>query len=434
MIRKLFFALLALALVVLVGLGIVVATHKTRPAPVASATQDDTAKLIERGAYLSRAGDCVACHSVPGKPAYAGGLAIKSPLGTIYSTNITPDKTHGIGNYSEAQFADALRNGLRADGANLYPAMPYPDFVKISDEDVHALYTYFMQGVAPSDYAPPQTALTFPFGVRPGLKVWNALFTTDAPFTASAGASEQVARGAYLTESLGHCGSCHTPRGLAMNERALDSRGAKFLAGGELNGWPVPALRGMPHWSQQEIADYLSGGRNNTAAVGGEMTAVVANSTSHMTDTDIQAIAAYLKSLPGHDAPAAKVDLAASQRTIARLTAAKDLSTGERLYLDNCGACHFVSGQGAPRVFPRVDGASVVNADSPDGLLHVILAGAATPSTAQAPSVLPMPGFAQRLDDAEVAELATYVRQAWSNQAPAVSARQAARVRATLHE
>jgi mono/diheme cytochrome c family protein len=219
-----------------------------------------------------------------------------------------------------------------------------------------------------------------------------------------------------------------------MNERALDSRDAKFLAGGELNGWPVPALRGMPHWSQQEIADYLSGGRNNTAAVGGEMTAVVANSTSHMTDADIHAIAAYLKSLPGHDAPAAKVDLAASQRTIARLTAAKDLSTGERLYLDNCGACHFVSGQGAPRVFPHVDGASVVNADSPDGLLHVILAGAATPSTAQAPSVLPMPGFAQRLDDAEVAELATYVRQAWSNQAPAVSARQAARVRATLHE
>ncbi|SEL49613.1 Cytochrome c, mono-and diheme variants [Pseudoxanthomonas sp. GM95] len=434
MIRKLFFALLALAIVVLVGLGIVVATHKTRPAPIASAAQDDTAKLIERGAYLSRAGDCVACHSVPGKPDYAGGLAIKSGLGTIYSTNITPDKTHGIGNYTEAQFADALRNGVRADGANLYPAMPYPDFVKISDEDVHALYTYFMQGVAPSDYAPPQTALTFPFGVRPGLKVWNALFTTDAGFTAPAGASEQIARGAYLTESLGHCSSCHTPRGLSMNEQALDSGDAKFLTGGELNGWPVPALRGMAHWSQQDITDYLSGGRNSTAAVGGEMTAVVANSTSHMTDADLQAIAAYLKSLPGAAAPTAKLDPAASQQTIARLTAAKDLSTGERLYLDNCGACHFVSGQGAARVFPHVDGASVVNAKRPDGLLHVILAGAATPSTAKAPSVLPMPGFASRLDDAEVAELATYVRQAWSNQAPAVSAKDAARVRASLHK
>jgi mono/diheme cytochrome c family protein len=434
MIRKLFFALLALAIVVLVALGVIVATHRTRPAPVASTTQDDTAKLIERGAYLSRAGDCMACHSVAGKPDYAGGLAIKSGLGTIYSTNITPDKTHGIGRYTEAQFADAVRNGLRADGANLYPAMPYPDFVKISDEDIHALYTYFMQGVAPSDFVPPQTALRFPFGVRPGLKVWNALFTTDAPFTAPAGASEQIARGAYLTESLGHCSSCHTPRGLAMNEKALDSGDADFLSGGELNGWSVPALRGMAHWPQPEIADYLSGGRNSTAAVGGEMTEVVGNSTSHMASEDVDAIAAYLKSLPSSAEPQAKANLQASQQTIARLTAAKDLSTGERLYLDNCGACHFVNGQGAPRVFPHLDGASVVNARRPDGLLHVILAGATTPSTAKAPSALPMPGFAKRLDDKDVAELATFVRQAWSNQAPAVSAKDAARVRASLHE
>jgi alcohol dehydrogenase (quinone), cytochrome c subunit len=399
----------------------------------AQATAADAA-LIQHGEYLARAGDCMACHSAAGRKPYTGGLPIVSSIGTIYSTNITPGKRNGIGNYTEQQFADAVRKGVRADGSHLYPAMPYPSYVKISDADIHALYTYFMKGVAPSDDAPPATDLRFPFDQRWGMALWNWVFTSDKTFAGPDGASEQVRRGAYLVESLGHCGSCHTPRGFAMNEKALDGGDARFLSGGQLNGWDVPTLRGMPRWTQQDIVDYLQTGRNSKAAVAGEMTSVVYNSTSHLSDADLNAIAAYLKTLSSTQAAptgAADAKLSAGA-TAAKLTAAQHLTLGERLYLDNCSACHFVTGQGAPRVFPHLDGATVVNASNPDALIHVILAGAQTPSTAQAPSVLPMPGFASRLNNDEVAQLATFVRAGWSNRAGEVDAAQVSSVRATL--
>ncbi|MET0124324.1 MAG: cytochrome c, partial [Pseudomonas caspiana] len=202
--------------------------------------------------------------------------------------------------------------------------------------------------------------------------------------------------------------------------------------------WAVPSIRGVAHWSQDEIVDYLGSGRNAKASVAGEMTDVVANSTSHMTDEDLHAMAAYLKSLSG---PADKNgetvyqhNAERSAATASKLTAAKDLTLGERLYLDNCGACHFVKGEGAARIFPRLDGASIINAENPTALVHVILAGAQTPSTARGPSILPMPGFAERMNDAEVAELATFLRQGWSNKAPAVSAKLVQEVRTALAE
>lgn len=392
---------------------------------------DDEAQLIRQGEYLSRLGDCMACHSLPGKPDYAGGLAITSNLGTIFSTNITPDKQHGIGNYSEQQFADAVRKGILPDGSRLYPAMPYPDYARISDADIHALYVYFMKGVQPSAEQPPETDLSFPFSQRWGMRFWNWAFTSDKPFRPIGGASADVNRGAYIVESLGHCGSCHTPRGLGMNEKALDSGDDQFLAGGSLNHWAVPSLRGLPHWSQQEIVDYLQTGRNDKAAVGGEMTSVIEHSSSHITDADLNAIAAYLKFLGGNP-PLQAYNVQAQQATEAKLTAAKNLSEGERLYLDNCGACHFVTGKGAPGVFPELDQATIVNASDPTGLIHTILAGAQQPSVAKAPSKLAMPGFAGRLSDYEVAQLATFIRQGWSNSAPAVSKDQVAEVRKTL--
>ncbi|WP_437612355.1 c-type cytochrome [Erwinia sp. V71] len=396
-----------------------------------TSAQADDAQLIKQGEYISRLGDCSACHSIPGKLEFSGGLAIESNLGTIYSTNITPDKEHGIGNYTEQQFSDAVRKGVLPDGTRLYPAMPYPDYVKISDEDMHALYVYFMQGVKPSAEQPPETDLSFPFSQRWGMRFWNWAFTTDKTFQPIGGASAEINRGAYLVESLGHCGSCHTPRGLGMNEKALDSSDADFLAGGNLNGWDVPSLRGMPRWSEKEIVDYLATGRNDKAAVGGEMKAVVEHSTSYMTDADLQAIASYLKFLGGNP-PLAQRNEQAVQATEAKLTAAKNLTTGERLYLDNCGACHFVTGKGAPGIFPELDQATIVNAQDPGGLIHTILAGAQQPSTAKAPSTLAMPGFANRLSDEEVAQLATFIRQGWSNKAPAVSADQVKEVRETL--
>lgn len=395
------------------------------------AQAQDNASLIKKGEYLARLGDCMACHTVAGKPDYAGGLAIESDLGTIYSTNITPDKEHGIGRYTEQQFADAVRKGVLPDGTRLYPAMPYPDYAKITDEDIHALYAYFMQGVAASSVQPPETDLSFPFNQRWGMRFWNLFFTSDKPFQPIGGASEQVNRGAYIVESLGHCGSCHTPRGIGMQEKALDSSEEKFLAGGNLNGWEVPSLRGLPRWSQQEIVDYLETGRNDKAAVGGEMTAVVKHSSSHMTTEDLQAVAAYLKFLGGNPA-LQKGDEPARLKTEAKLTAGRDLTEGERLYIDNCGACHFVSGKGAPGAFPELDQATIVNAEDPGGLIHTILVGAQLPSTAKAPSELAMPGFANRLSDEEVAKLATFIRQGWSNNASAVSEKQVSEVREKL--
>lgn len=397
----------------------------------ALAAPADNGELIKQGEYLSRLGDCSACHSLPGKPAFSGGLAIESNLGTIYSTNITPDKEYGIGNYSEQQFSDAVRKGVLPDGKRLYPAMPYPDYAKISDEDMHALYVYFMQGVKPSAEQPPETDLSFPFSQRWGMRFWNWAFASDKPFRPIGGASAEVNRGAYIVESLGHCGSCHTPRGLGMNEKALDSGDKDFLAGGSLNDWEVPSLRGLPRWTEQETIDYLATGRNDKAAVGGEMTSVVEHSTSYMSEADLKAITAYLKFLGGNPSLPAGDDKAASA-TEAKLTAAKNLTTGERLYLDNCGACHFVTGKGAPGVFPQLDQATIVNAGDPTGLIHTILAGAQQPSTAKAPSTLAMPGFAARLNDEEVAQLATFIRQGWSNKAAAVKADDVKKVRETL--
>lgn len=394
-------------------------------------TQPDNAALIKQGEYVARLGDCGACHTVAGKPAFSGGLAINSNLGTIYSTNITPDKDHGIGGYSEAQFSDAVRKGVLPDGTRLYPAMPYPDYAKINDQDMHALYVYFMQGVKPSAEQPPETDLSFPFSQRWGMRFWNWAFASDKSFQPIGGASEQVNRGAYLVESLGHCGSCHTPRGFGMNEKALDSSDSDFLAGGSLNNWDVPSLRGVAHWNEQEIVDYLGKGRNDKAAVGGEMTSVVENSTAHMTDDDLKAIAVYIKFLGGNP-PVPAEDTQKASATEARLTAAKNLSEGERLYLDNCGACHFVTGKGAPGVFPQLDQATIVNAKDPTGLIHTILAGAQQPSTARAPSTLVMPGFASRLTDEEAAQLSTFIRQGWGNNAPAVTAKDVSEVRKTL--
>lgn len=395
----------------------------------ASNTTND-AELIKRGEYLSRVGDCMACHSVEGQAPYSGGLPIKSDLGVIYSTNITPDKQHGIGNYTEQQFSDAVRHGVRADGRYLYPAMPYPDYAKVNDEDIHALYAYFMHAVPASDRQPPATDLSFPFNQRWGMMFWNWAFGNDQPFTPQQSASEQINRGAYLVQGLGHCSSCHTPRGIGMQEKAYDHSSSHFLAGGELNGWGVPALRGMANWSQQEIVDYLQTGRNDKAGVAGEMTSVIFNSTSHMTEQDLNAMASYLKSLGQEgQAPAPKA-AEKVDATTAKLTAAKNLTLGERLYLDNCGACHFVDGKGAPKAFPQLDGASIVNASNPDGLIHIILHGAQLPSTAKAPSQLLMPGFSERLNDKEVAELASFLRAAWGNQAAKVTPSQVTEVRA----
>lgn len=407
------------------------ATLALAAAPAMAATDPAT---VARGEYLAIAGDCVACHTAPGGKPFAGGRAVESPFGEIYASNVTPDRDHGIGDYTLEDFSRALRQGVRKDGAQLYPAMPYPSYVKISDADIAALYAYFMNGVAPVAEAAPKTALAWPFSMRWGVKLWNLAFAPSG-VSAFAQAQDPVGRGRYLVESLGHCGSCHTPRGLAFQEKGYGGEDTAFLSGGEIGGWPTPSLRaggdgpGLPRWSADDIAALLATGRNAHGATVGEMSLVIAHSTSKLTDADNLAIAAYLKSLPAPRAGAAKP----ADDATARLTAAKvAVDSGERLYLDNCSACHFVDAKGAPPAFPPLAGNTLVNAENPFGMVHVILAGARLPSTPKQMADMAMPNFDWRLSDDEVAKLATFVRSSWGNAAPSVKPAEVAKVRAQL--
>ena len=387
------------------------------------------------GVYAMRLADCAGCHTAEGGEAFAGGRAIPSPFGVIYSSNITPDPEFGIGGWSLAQFRAALYDGIGGEGHNLYPAMPSANFRKMSEADIRALYGYFMDEVQPVAVAAPRTVLAFPFNQRWGIRAWKWLAFEAAGFVPRFD-DPVLDRGAYLVEGPGHCGACHTPRDVLFIQTAYDSSSEDFLSGGEIDGWSVPGLRSggsAPQvWSQENIVDYLRNGRNSRSAVVGEMHRVVAASLQYLNDDDLVAIATYLKHIGIAETPLRPVQPILDEDTVALLTSADPgMPLGARLYLDNCNACHFVDGLGADGVFPELDGSSLVNAPLSKGLIQVILNGAGLPSTAERPAPLRMPGFAERLSDEEVAELASFVRSAWSNDASAVSPAEVAANRPT---
>lgn len=422
---------------------IFVPVQRTKPAETLAA---DWQPAEGQGEYVMRAGDCVACHTADGGADLAGGRAIESPMGTIWSTNITPDAETGIGNWSLDDFRAAMIDGLAPDGTHLYPAMPYENYRLMSEEDIAALYHYLMEEVTPVKAKAPATELSFPFNQRWGIRAWNWLaLTHDAGFT-PAGTSDLQDRGQYLVEGAGHCAACHSPRTRFMAQDGVQAGDANFLAGGVIDGWNAPALTGaasaVSRWSVEETAAYLSTGRNAHATANGEMGLVVEHSLQYLTDEDNMAIASFLKGEDGTLAEGgslvrtsgslvpAPAD-AAGQATATMLTeASPDIGLGARLYLDNCSACHFVTGKGAPEIFPELAGNPLVTGSEVKPLLSIILNGADVPSTAGRPMHLVMQGYDDRLDDAEVAELATFLRSAWGNDAPAVTAAEVATVRA----
>lgn len=389
---------------------------------LAGATQtaraDDT---LERGRYLSVAADCVACHTNPkqGKP-YAGGYAIASPLGEIWASNITPSKTHGIGTYSEADFAKAVREGVRKDGAHLYPAMPYTSYAKLTDEDVHALYVYFMQGVAPVDEEAHTTELPFPFSVRSSMAVWNLLFLDKAPFKPDPAKSAQWNRGAYLVEGLAHCSSCHSPRGLMMQEV-----GGKAFAGGSLGDWYAPnitshPISGIGGWTDDELATYLKTGRvEGKGQAGGGMAEAVSNSLSKLRDEDISAIVTYLRTVPAvADKGATRAAFAWGDAATApgepaiRGTGAA-IASGAVLYSGLCASCHGSRGEGSnDGYYPSLVHNSTVGMVRPQNLVATIIGGI---DREVAGEHVVMPHFSegsyvQALSDADIAAVASYVR------------------------
>lgn len=372
---------------------------------VGSAQAQDQAQLIKRGEYLAIAGDCAACHTAKGGAPFGGGHAIASPLGTIYSTNITPSKTAGIGQYTQAQFADALRRGVRGDGSQLYPAMPYTAYAKLTDDDVAALYAYFMQGVQAVDTPSAKTALPFPFNIRASMMAWNWLFLDKTPFQPDAKQSVEWNRGAYLVQGLAHCSTCHTPRNFLMAEQ-LD----KTLQGASLGTWFAPditaaTLQGKPHWTRQMLADYLATGHaGNGATAGGPMLEAIEKSFSRMTPEDLQAISTYLlPAAQAAEAPKRATGLTPVQGDDTPQALAA-LSPGARLYRNNCASCHNVSGTGLNGLPPLQDHPALQKPNA-DNVAMAVLEGV-LPEKGQG-----MIGFAELLDDKQVAELTNYVMQ-----------------------
>ncbi len=424
-----------------VAIGLVVAIGGGYMAPALFAPRQNISvnsadpALIEQGRYVAQASDCVACHTAKGGKAFAGGLAMPTPIGTIYSTNITPDKDTGIGGYDFADFERAVRHGVRTDGSPLYPAMPYVSYSVLTDKDVQALYAYFVSAVEPVAQQNQASTIPWPRNMRWPLAWWQMLFGGHRGFSPPEGATPEVARGAYLVEGAGHCGACHTPRGAALQETALkDGPDGDYLSGSELDGWYAKSLRhedtGLADWSQQEIADFLQTGRNaHTAAFGG-MAEVIEHSAQHMSDADASAIAAYLASRParpGHAASAPK----AEDATTAKLYDNADHSPGALGYVAQCAPCHRMNGQGTPRLFPALAGNAVVETDNPSSLIHITLAGGAmarTPADKTRPS---MPELA-RLDDRAVADILTFIRASWGNKASPVSANDVAAMRGVI--
>jgi len=314
---RLLIVLLVIGLIIFFGaLGFALMPTHTRP--IAQGQPPSDAVSIERGRYLAVAADCTACHTAPGGQPFAGGLAIDSPLGSIYSSNITPDKDSGIGNFTLDDFDRAVRHGIDDEGVTLYPAMPYPSYVLMSDQDVAALYDFFMHAVAPASAVQHANGIPWPLSIRWPLAIWRKLFapSPEAPaFNGSRYPDPVVARGAYLVEGPGHCGTCHTPRGLALQEKALDDSSSAFLSGGQrIGGWAAVNLRGntadgLGGWSKDDIVATLRTARNPAQAViGAPMSDVIVHSTQYLNDADLQAIAAYLKTLPPLSGDHSKAD------------------------------------------------------------------------------------------------------------------------------
>lgn len=407
---------------------------------VSSAAHADDTDLIQRGQYLATVGDCVACHSAPKGLPFAGGLPLDTPLGKIISTNITPSKTHGIGNYTLAQFSAALRHGVRADGAHLYPAMPYTSFAQITDNDASALYAYFMQSVKPVDTAPPATALPFPFNLRLSMAGWNLLFLDRHPFEPDAARSVEWNRGAYLVRGLAHCSTCHTPRNLLMAEKTSMS-----LGGGVVGAWYAPNITsdptsGIGGWTEAEIAGYLRGGHVvGKAQAAGPMAEAVDNSFRHFTDADLKAMAVYLKSTPpvhnaadtapafSYGGPAASVELARGQP----LSADANAWTGPQLYDAYCATCHQARGEGTGEGLggpglPSLFHNTALGRTNTDNLVMVMLEG--VNRKAGTDDVL-MPAFGHELSDVQVATLGNFLLATYGNPRASVSAAQVATLR-----
>ncbi|HEY2418542.1 MAG TPA: cytochrome c [Steroidobacteraceae bacterium] len=373
---------------------------------------------VARGRYLAALGDCTGCHASAHGSAYSGGQALTAAFGTVYSSNITPDRQTGIGTWTALQFYQAMHDGLRADGAHLYPAFPYVYFTRISRADSDAIFA-FLQTVPPVHAVPPPNRLVFPLNYRAVVWFWNAMFLDKSAIIADASKSPAWNRGARLVNGLGHCGGCHTPKNMLFGDEM-----SKAFTGANLDHWfaanltPAP-LDGLGRWSQSDIVEYLKTGRNGHAAAAGSMQEVVSRSTSHLSDEDLAAIATYLSSLP-----AAAASEPAPPGTRA-------MQAGEALFAQSCSMCHLAANPGTPPAYPKLANNPLVQERDPETVVRIILQGAQSAATADAATGYSMPAFVS-FSDQDIADVATYIRNTWGNHASAVSRDEVSDLRTAL--
>ncbi len=401
--------LLALAFLALVALNLR-GEDKLPPTPTPF---ESTQALVERGRYLALAGNCAGCHTVRGGAPYAGGLGIGTPFGTIYSSNLTPDATNGIGSWSVDHFWRAMHNGRSKRGRLLYPAFPYPSFTKLTREDSDALYAY-LRSVPAASQANTRHALRFPYNTQLALAVWRALSFTPGVFEKDPAKPADWNRGAYLVEGAGHCIACHGARNSLGATQ--DQRG---LSGGLIPGenWYAPALNaadeaGVANWTLDEVVALLHSGTSARGSVMGPMADVVWGSTQHLSQEDVKAIAVYLRQLPQTPAPARPPGPLARDPAV--------MARGSAIYDQRCAYCHGDKGEGAPGAYPPLAGNRAVNMETPANLVQILRHGGFLPTTAGNPRPYGMPPFGSVLDDQEIAAVLTYVRGSWGNDAPPV--------------
>nr|WP_179283283.1 cytochrome c oxidase assembly protein [Bordetella genomosp. 9] len=401
----------------------------------------DDALLIARGRYVASAGDCMGCHTNPkGGAPYAGGRELWSPFGTIIATNITPDPSHGIGGYSYEEFSRVLRKGIARGDKPLYPAMPYASFARMTEDDMRALYAYVMHGIPPVDQSPPPTKLPFPFNQRWMLRGWQAFFVPSATYQPRPEQDQQWNRGAYLVQALGHCGACHTPRGPAFQERGDDESSRHFLTGSVNDHWFAPNLNsgmgsGLGRISVDELAEFMKTGHANGNMAYGSMVETIESSLQHLNDQDLRAIAVYLKSLPPNaDAGRYIPDRAdVKEATADQGNRTLDtLSVGASVYSSFCAQCHQADGRGVPGVYPRLAGNPSLLARDRTSLMRIVMEGGHSAATAHGPPSQHMPPFDTILTDAQIAQVLTYVRSSWGNDAPPVSGTEVGQLRQAL--
>ena len=359
--------------------------------------------VVARGKYLATAGDCVACHTAAGGAEYAGGYVMNTPFGSIVSPNLTPDKETGIGNWSDDQFYRAMHNGLDDEGKNLYPAFPYPWYTRVTRDDVLAIKAYLFS-LPPVHAQRAPNHLMFPMSVRSSVLAWNELNFHPGEFKPDPSKSDQVNRGAYLVEGLGHCGDCHTPKGVSQGPVA-----SQKFAGGQIDNWYAPNIssdvrEGIGGWSETELATYLKTGSSpGRGVVLGPMAQTVHDSLSKMTDDDLGAMAAYLKQTPAKQSFTPETPVSAEQDRPGAVT-----------YLNYCASCHQPDGKGIADRVPNLAGNGAVASKGPETTIRAVLGGLAANG-----SYAPMPGFAGTLSNDQIAEVVNFVRSSWGNGAPA---------------